>query len=434
MKWQIFRTCAAPALVLALCWTIASGAALAETTRFACRSTHASEQDAVPRPAPSGFPSVTPAVWSLVQAPLAPVRGSDGRFHLVYELLFTNLASVAVSIDEVVVVNPARESEPVGENLVLDAQGRDVTAKPRPFGVSPEPGQSGFTGSLGPGQAGLMFFDVTFAREEDIPATIAHRVTQSLPGAAGSQPITAVGDAVPVCAADDAVLVVRPPLRGNHWINGNGCCAVVSSHRGAVLPLDGGLRPAQHYAIDFVQLNQAGRAWEGDPREVANWIGYGAPIHSATAGRVVSARDGLADQPVGGLPPDLPVADALGNGVIVDIGGGRYAAYAHMAPGSVSVKAGDQVQVGTVLGALGNSGNSSAPHLHFHVMDRPSVLVANGLPYVFDHWTLERRVTGTTLDALESAIDGGQTLPSTSSGRGRRTQEMPLLFDIASFR
>jgi murein DD-endopeptidase MepM/ murein hydrolase activator NlpD len=71
--------------------------------------------------------------------------------------------------------------------------------------------------------------------------------------------------------------------------------------------------------------------------------------------------------------------------VIVDIGSGRYAIYAHLKPGSVTVKEGEHVGRGQVLGRLGNSGNSGAPHLHFHVMDAPSALGADhNLPYVFD--------------------------------------------------
>ena len=81
---------------------------------------------------------------------------------------------------------------------------------------------------------------------------------------------------------------------------------------------------------------------------------------------------------------DATVQMAAGNHVVVDIGEGRFAFYAHMQPGSVRVKVGDTGQdQEQVLGLLGNSGNTDTPHLHFHVMDGPSPLVANGLPYVF---------------------------------------------------
>ena len=79
----------------------------------------------------------------------------------------------------------------------------------------------------------------------------------------------------------------------------------------------------------------------------------------------------------------------------MDIGGGRYAFYAHMRPGSLRVKLGDQVTVGQLLGNVGNSGNSSEPHLHMHIVDHfstASVLAANGVPYTFTHY----RASGST--------------------------------------
>jgi hypothetical protein len=72
---------------------------------------------------------------------------------------------------------------------------------------------------------------------------------------------------------------------------------------------------------------------------------------------------------------------------------GRFAFYAHMQPGNLRVKPGNKVTTGQVLGLLGNSGNTDAPHLHFHVMDGASPLMSNGLPYVFTSFTGEGRAT-----------------------------------------
>jgi Peptidase family M23 len=73
----------------------------------------------------------------------------------------------------------------------------------------------------------------------------------------------------------------------------------------------------------------------------------------------------------------------LGNHVVLDLGGGRYAALAHLQRGSATVRGGQQVRRGEVIGRCGNSGNSSEPHVHFQVMDHPRALVAAGLPFVF---------------------------------------------------
>jgi murein DD-endopeptidase MepM/ murein hydrolase activator NlpD len=104
---------------------------------------------------------------------------------------------------------------------------------------------------------------------------------------------------------------------------------------------------------------------------------HGQPIHAAARGRVIVALDGLPDSPPGALPPNLPIEQADGNHVVVAMGRRHFALYAHMQPGSVRV--GQRVRRGQVLGLVGTSGNSSEPHLHFHVTDGPSPLASNGV-------------------------------------------------------
>jgi murein DD-endopeptidase MepM/ murein hydrolase activator NlpD len=108
-------------------------------------------------------------------------------------------------------------------------------------------------------------------------------------------------------------------------------------------------------------------------------------------GRIAGVRDGMPENVPGVLPPPS-IETAPGNYVIEDLGDGRFALYAHMQPGSLRVHPGDRVERGDVLGLVGNTGNSTMPHLHFHVMDRASPLDANGLPYVFDRFDLEATV------------------------------------------
>ena len=70
------------------------------------------------------------------------------------------------------------------------------------------------------------------------------------------------------------------------------------------------------------------------------------------------------------------------------MGPGVFALYAHIAPGQVTVHVGQQVRAGQVIGELGNSGNSTAPHLHFHLMNGPSPLTSQGIPFEFRTYTL----------------------------------------------
>jgi murein DD-endopeptidase MepM/ murein hydrolase activator NlpD len=142
--------------------------------------------------------------------------------------------------------------------------------------------------------------------------------------------------------------------------------------------------------------------------------------------------DGLPQQVPGALPSDLPFDQSDGNSVVLDLGHGRYAVYAHMQPGSVRVKAGDKVKQGQVLGLVGNSGNTLAPHVHFHVMDSPSPLDSNGLPYLMTEFQVSQRAVST--EAFGRAESGGTPLevePVPIPGTHR--DELPLDLSVATF-
>jgi murein DD-endopeptidase MepM/ murein hydrolase activator NlpD len=140
-------------------------------------------------------------------------------------------------------------------------------------------------------------------------------------------------------------------------------------------------------------------------------------------GTVIEARDGIPE----GVPPKnyapTTLQNVFGNSVILDIGGGWYAAYAHIIPGSVSVKIGDRVTQGQILGKLGNSGNSSAPHLHFHLCNGRDGLASEGLPFSFASYDL---LGSMPFEDVESK-------PWTPSGPPqKRTAEMPMLDQVVT--
>jgi murein DD-endopeptidase MepM/ murein hydrolase activator NlpD len=118
--------------------------------------------------------------------------------------------------------------------------------------------------------------------------------------------------------------------------------------------------------------------------------------------------------------------------VIVDIGNGRYIMYAHLIPGSVTVAVNDEVSAGQVLGKLGDSGNASAPHLHFQVMDRPSPLGAHGLPFVFNSMDREATIPGTVIDELDDIGDGTPVRLDHSTAK-HFDNTLPLTRDVLTF-
>ena len=119
----------------------------------------------------------------------------------------------------------------------------------------------------------------------------------------------------------------------------------------------------QSHAVDIVGLTPLGLTGEGAmPQNPQAYAIYGAAVLSPCDGEIVVARDGLPDQQV----PEMDTANLAGNFVVVDCGGFR-AVMAHLAPGSLSVAAGDSVTEGQRLAVVGNSGNTAQPHLHLHV-------------------------------------------------------------------
>ena len=149
-------------------------------------------------------------------------------------------------------------------------------------------------------------------------------------------------------------------------------------------------------------------------------------------GTVVEAMRDLPDVPAGDAPTNLTIAEIAGNHVTLDLGGGRYAIYAHMAPHSVTVHVGDRVKTGDKLGLLGNSGNTTGPHLHFQISDRPSTLDTTALPFVFEKMVVEGRMVA-NLDEIEVDSIKGVSLKVESKGEKAVTREMPLSRDVVGF-
>ncbi len=370
------------------------------------------------------------ALSPLVVQPVAaadPVLGADRRIHLAYELLLLNLAPSPVTIESVEALNPVLDDTAVES---LRGQALDDVLRLN---------EGGKGTTLGPGVAATLFMDAILPPDTAFPPTLEHRVAltyqQKQHGSAAgdhdpapphAEKITFVG--VPVRVGQQPAVVVAPPLRGGRWLVGNGCCAVVTAHRGATLPINGTVHVSERFAIDFVRLDAEGRLFTGDKTQLSSYPYFGSEIHSVADGVVVATADGLPEQVPGKLPAGATIENAGGNHVVVDIGDGRFAFYAHMQPGSLRVKRGDRVTRGQVLGLLGNSGNTDAPHLHFHVMDDPSPLNSNGLPYVFTSFVGNGVVTSEPplWDGAPAPVDRGALV-------GEHRNELPLNDQLITF-
>jgi murein DD-endopeptidase MepM/ murein hydrolase activator NlpD len=134
----------------------------------------------------------------------------------------------------------------------------------------------------------------------------------------------------------------------------------------------------QRFAYDFVVL-RGGASHRGAGERNEDYYCFGKAVLAPAEARVVAAVDRFPDQ----LPGRADAEHPAGNHVVLDLGRGEYAVLAHLRAGSVSVAPGDRVAAGEELGRCGNSGNTSEPHLHFHLQDGPTIGSGNGLPAFF---------------------------------------------------
>lgn len=357
---------------------------------------------------------LSPVGFLIVDEP-SPVLGTDRKMHLAYEMRLTNQSSLEVTP---ISIQATSRGKAIGSPLTGDG----IAAVMRIEG--------GFDGTtIPPGGSATIFADVTYPRKAPAPRKLKHQIdlVGSPPGDPAAQQTFAFRG-VPTKVGREPAIEVEPPLRGSGWVIGNGCCSPPNAHRGATLSIDGTVHVPERFAIDFVQLNDD-RLFSGPIDQLSSYAYFGDKIRSATAGKVVATKDGLAEQVPGALPVGQTVQTAGGNHIVVDIGDGRYAFYAHMQPGSLRVKRGDEVEPGQVLGLLGNTGNTNAPHLHFHIMDSPSPLQSNGLPFTFSRMKGEGKITN------PAALETGELVTVDAAAfAGTRRAQMPLDSQVVGFR
>jgi hypothetical protein len=335
--------------------------------------------------------------------------------HLPYELLLTNVSAARMRLDRVETLD--RESQ---DRVVATLTGAELEAAVEPYLPTA-------SHELDPLQMTRVFLDLTAAPGSPLPTALAHRFSYTATPASsdrgGGTSLTGF-----TTVSSQPAVVLDPPLAGNRWVAGNGCCFPPSAHRLGTLPVNGALYAAQRFAIDFVQLDAAGHMYEGPVDVLTSYPYFGDPLYAVADGVVVRSRDDLPERTAGSLPTDTSMENVDGNYVVLDIGDGRFAFYAHLQTGSVQVRVGDTVRQGQLLGRLGNTGNTTGPHLHFHVMDGPSPLASNGLPYTFRAFSSEGTLT-TSLDDLGA----GQPATISPALAGQFEARLPLDNQVISF-
>lgn len=197
-------------------------------------------------------------------------------------------------------------------------------------------------------------------------------------------------------------IIVEFPLRGE-WLSPN--------TPGTKIPSHGTNQLGTRYAYDFIQVDWERTGYPAYRVSLPQYLLFGVPlneyycwgqeIYAPCDGIVVQAEDGYEERSRTNLFSDLsnayknahyfdPAKDDIqsvaGNYIIIEYGENIYAALVHLQTGSIQVSVGQSVKKGDVVGRVGHSGNSFAPHLHFQLMDSCDITTANGLPCAFEQY------------------------------------------------
>jgi hypothetical protein len=205
------------------------------------------------------------------------------------------------------------------------------------------------------------------------------------PASAGSAASDAVLEDFPVLVSTSTVPVLGLPFNGGTWFAGDGPVND-SAHRRSLIAVDGSVYAPERFAIDWNKVGANGDSHDGAAKN-ENWWGYGEPILAVADGEITQVMDGISENAPRVPPSKITLDNLAGNYVILRIGPDLYVTYAHLQPGSIRVHLHDKVHRGAILAKLGNTGQSTAPHLHFQLTDRNSVLQSEGLPFLLEQFT-----------------------------------------------
>lgn len=327
-----------------------------------------------------------------VPKPPTLARNDSGAF-VAYELHVTNLTANPLRLRRVEVLDGA----PNGASLHSLSDSALLRALSRP-GLPPRaPDQS----TIGAGMRAIVYMWIQLG-DARAPTTLKHRLALQRAGDTTARADTTLevltGTVIPI---ERRIAEISPPLRGR-WVAVNGP-SNMSGHRRLVLALNGTVASGQRFGIDFLEVDDQGRSTPTDRSKNENFYAYGKELFAVADGIVVATKDSIPEN-----NPSSPTNRAVpinletvgGNHLVIDIGNGHFAFYAHLKPGSLRVKVGDRVRRGQVVGLLGNSGNSTEPHLHFHISDGPATgtttLGSEGIPYALPSFELVSRCVLTT--------------------------------------
>jgi len=321
------------------------------------------------------------------------VRGDDGMDHVEYGLLVVSVFDEPVTMSSVVVLDPDGEELLRIEGDALAATTQTLFDK-KPSAIVPPSGAVGIS------------VDV-IVPPDSAPDRVTHRIAYTLePDSKSGAMIDVPEIDGPEVAIDDAAAIeIAPPLKGDRWVVTTACCKP-NVHRDLRIAV-GGRRIAtpETFAVDWARA-EGDRLYDADGSQNEQFYAYGEEVLAVADGTVVFTQDGKPEGVPDQATPAQDLSDFGGNQVMLQIEPNVYAWYAHLQPGSLVVEVGDEVEAGTPLAKLGNTGPSLGPHLHFGLLDVNSSVTGRSLPFVLDSYTLVGTVDFATSEGDHLVITG----------------------------
>ena len=333
-----------------------------------------------------------------------PVKSSDGT-SLFYEIHITNITRGELELKKIDIYDSSSDA------IVKTYKGEALDKKTKQFGVKRD-----YEDKLKVrgGFRAVVFLQLDFPTRAKLPTELKHRISYTIPDIEGKAADTYTEFSIHVSPKQP--VVIGPPVGDGIWLIVNTASHEDGGHRGSFRTHQGRMGDRARYGIDILGTNEDGEILDlnlkmeqvvadrvlrsisprikGEKAKLKdlglllneNWYGYGAEILAVKDGIVAHVTDNI---PENANPPERSVPmntfeNVGGNSITLNIGNGNYVVYSHLIPGNVQVKAGDRVKKGQVLARLGNSGNSDAPHLHFHIQD--SEYGGEGQPFVFEQF------------------------------------------------
>jgi hypothetical protein len=309
---------------------------------------------------------------SVPQAPI-PVAVANKQ-ELVYEIHLTNFSPYDLLLHSLTVLD---ESSHRQLSMWSD---RDLAKRFRLLGKPDDAENPSMV--VHSGQTAIVYIEYECAASE-LPAELVHHVDYSI---AGQQARFTVGGGRTTIQTE-APVELSPPLRGGPWV------AVYSpdwqrGHRRMFYAIDGTAHVPGRFAVDFFMVDDQGKTTHGDSDRVQDALDYGAAVLAVADAKVVAIRDGIPESEKISQNYKHSLEDAPGNHIVLQLDDHRFAVYEHLKPGSIRVSVGSRVRRGQIIAALGFTGDSTGPHLHFDVANGPEPLNAEGLPFVCTQFNL----------------------------------------------